>query len=414
MENSNDVNFTQKPAKILVIDDHENTRSLLKRRLSIYGHEVYVAANSKHAIDALATNTIDVIFLNMFINGESSYDFLTSLKENNLYHSIPVIMISSDSDSELVVKCIEAGAEDYLVKPLNQTLLKARLANCISKKEAHDKEIAYLAKIEQGQKQMIAQEKMASLGVLVSSISQELKNPLNFVINFAAVSVEICKELVEKVSSSKDVLSPEFFTFLFQNLEKFQSNVTKISEYGQNADKIIRFMLDQSSTSSGKKHPGNINKIISQTVAMLFATYKGNGITTLPKIETEFDNTLPHVPLSTQSFSKAIYNILDNAMYSVINKFEDISLAKILIKTENHSSSIGISIYDNGLGIKSNIIDKIFHPFFTTKPEGTGPGLGLSTALEVVQDHSGTISVDSEENNFARFNIQINCDQLKL
>jgi signal transduction histidine kinase len=285
--------------------------------------------------------------------------------------------------------------------------LKARLANCISKKEAHDKEIAYLAKIEQGQKQIVAQEKMASLGVLVSSISQELKNPLNFVINFAAVSVEICKELVDRISSSKDGMAQELFTFLLDNLKKFQSNVVKISEYGQNADKIIRFMLDQSSTSSGKKHPGNVNKIISQTITMLFAAYKGNGITTLPKIDTELDNALPHIPISTQSFSKAIYNILDNAVYSVINKFEDISLAQIIVKTENHPSSIGISIYDNGSGIKSDIIDKIFVPFFTTKPEGTGPGLGLSTALEVIQDHSGTISVDSEENNFARFNIQM-------
>jgi signal transduction histidine kinase len=408
METDINANFTQKPARLLVIDNHESTRSLLKRRLSIYGHEVLVAANSKQALEILSTNTADVIFLNMFIDEVSSYDFLISLKKDNLYRSIPVIMISSDSDSELVVKCIEAGAEDYLTKPLNQTLLKARLANCISKKEAHDKEIAYLAKIEQGQKQIVAQEKMASLGVLVSSISQELKNPLNFVINFAAVSVEICKELVEKISSSKEGITPELFDFLLDNLKKFQSNVIKISDYGQNADKIIRFMLDQSSTSSGKKHPGNINKIISQTITMLFAAYKGNGITTLPKIDTEFDNTLPHIPISTQSFSKAIYNILDNAVYSVINKFEDISLAKISVKTENHSSNIGVSIYDNGSGIKSNIIDKIFEPFFTTKPEGTGPGLGLSTALEVIQDHAGGISVDSEENNFARFNIQIN------
>ncbi|MDR2646130.1 MAG: hybrid sensor histidine kinase/response regulator [Holosporaceae bacterium] len=407
MENTNDVKFIQKPAKILIIDDHENTRSLLKRRLSIYGHEVLTAANSKLALQILSANTIDVIFLNMFIDGVSSYDFLISLKENNLYRVIPVIMISSDSDSELVVKCIEAGAEDYLIKPLNQTLLKARLSNCISKKEAHDKEIAYLAKIEQGQKQIVAQEKMASLGVLVSSISQELKNPLNFVINFAAVSAETCNDVLEKIKNTPNDLPKELFTFLLEKLEKFQTNVVKISEYGQNADKIIRFMLDQSSTSGGKKHPGNINKIISQTITMLFAAYKGNGITTLPKIDTEFDNTLPHVLISTQSFSKAIYNILDNAFYSVINKFEDISLAKIMVKTKNQPSSVEITIYDNGVGIKSDIVDKIFVPFFTTKPEGTGPGLGLSTALEVIQDHSGTITVDSEENNFAKFNIEI-------
>ncbi|MDR0753590.1 MAG: response regulator, partial [Holosporaceae bacterium] len=214
MENVNDVKFIQKPARILVIDDHESTRSLLKRRLSIYGHEVLMAANSELALKTLSSNTADVIFLNMFIDGVSSYDFLISLKENNLYSAIPVIMISSDSDSELVVKCIEAGAEDYLIKPLTQTLLKARLSNCISKKEAHDKEIAYLAKIEQGQKQIVAQEKMASLGVLVSSISQELKNPLNFVINFAAVSAETCSDVLEKIKNTPNDLPQELFVFL--------------------------------------------------------------------------------------------------------------------------------------------------------------------------------------------------------
>ncbi|MDR1334376.1 MAG: response regulator [Holosporaceae bacterium] len=407
MDDKEDINFTHKPAKVLVIDDSESARALLKRRLSIYGHEALSAENSKKALEILAANSVDVIFINMFINGVSSYDFLLSLKDNSIYRAIPVIMVSSDSDIQLVVKCIEAGAEDYLVKPLNQTLLRARLANCVSKKEAYDKEVAYLAKIEQGQKQIVAQEKMASVGVLVSSISQELKNPLNFVINFASVSAEICAELVEKIENDKKTISPDFFPFLFDNLKKFQSNVVKISEYGQNADKIIRFMLDQSKTSGGQKHPVSINKVISQTITMLLSAYKNNGITTLPKITTEFDNALPHTSLSIQSVSKAIYNILDNAFYSVINKYEDISLAKVVVKTENNPTSIDISIYDNGTGIKEENVDKIFVPFFTTKPEGTGPGLGLSTAMDVIQDHSGMLSVNSVENEFAEFKIQL-------
>ena len=177
--------ISQKPAKILVIDSEESSRGLLKRRLSIFGHEVYLAADENEAISQLKKEPIDVILLNMFINKNNSYDFLVQLKEDADYNSIPTIMISSDGDTDLVVRCIEAGAEDYLVKPLNQTLLRARLANCIMRKEAHDKELAYLAKIKQSQNQIMAQEKMASLGELMSSISQELKNPLNFIINFA-------------------------------------------------------------------------------------------------------------------------------------------------------------------------------------------------------------------------------------
>ncbi|MDR1551664.1 MAG: response regulator [Holosporaceae bacterium] len=407
MEDSSEENISRKMAKILVIDDQESARALLKRRLAIYGYEVVDAINNKQALEMLSSNLIDVIFLNMFINNVNSYDFLLELKQNSLHRSIPVIMISSDSDADLVVKCIEAGAEDYLMKPLNQTLLRARLSNCISKKEAHDKEIAYLAKIEHGQKQIVAQEKMASLGVLVSSISQELKNPLNFIINFASASAEICEELMEKIDKNKENISGGVFLFLSNHLEKFKSNVTKISECGQNADRIIRFMLDQSNTASGNKHPANINKIIGQTITMLISSYKTNGITTLPQIDTKLDNALPHMPISIQSFSKAIYNMLDNSCYSVINKFQDISQAKVSIKTEDFPSCVEIVIRDNGLGIKPDIVDKIFVPFFTTKPEGTSPGLGLSTAMEVIQNHAGTVSVNSVEGEFAEFKIII-------
>jgi signal transduction histidine kinase len=398
---------TQKQARILVIDDHESARALLKRRLSIYGYEVLPAADAAQAMKTLSSGSIDVIFLNMFIGGESSYDFLKRIKEDDVHKAIPVVMMSSDSDIELVVRCIEAGAEDYLVKPLNQTLLKARLSNCIARKEAYDKEIAYLAKIEQGQKQIVAQEKMASIGVLVSSISQELKNPLNFVINFAGVSAEICDEVCAKVDAGKEKIEPSILEYLSSNLKKFQSNVKKISEYGQNADKILRFMLTQSNDTSGKKHPGNVNRIISQTITMLLSSYKTNGKTNLPQIETIFGDRIPHVLVSTQSLSKAVYNILDNAIYSVMEKFEDISLAKIKITTEDTPTSVNISIYDNGLGIKEDIVDKIFNPFFTTKPEGTGPGLGLSSAKEVIDEHNGCINVKSQEGEFAEFEISI-------
>lgn len=400
--------ITHRQAKILVIDDHESARNLLKRRLSIYGYEVLPTGEAERALKLLESHPIDVIFLNMFLNGKSSYDFLKTLKENEKYKAIPVIMVSTDSDMELIVRCIEAGAEDYMVKPLNQTLLRARLSNCIARKEAYDKEIAYLAKIEQGKKQIVAQEKMASIGVLVSSISQELKNPLNFIINFAGVSAEICSELCVNIEEKKDKVDPEMFEYLNTNLKKFQSNVKKVSEYGQNADKILRFMLSQSNEEGGQKHPGNINKIVTQTISMLLSAYKSNGKSNLPQIETALDNAVPHIMLSTQSLSKAIYNVLDNAVYSVMEKYEeDISKAKIKITTENTPTTVEIVIHDNGTGIKEDIKDKIFNPFFTTKPEGTGVGLGLSSAKEIIEDHKGDISVNSIEGEFAEFKITV-------
>ncbi len=395
-----------KPAKLLVIDDNENARSLLKRRLAMYGHEVIAAANQQEALKVLADHPVDVIFLNMFLNGVNSANLLEKLKSNSDYQNIPIIMISSNDDTELLVKSIEAGAEDYLVKPLNQTILRARLSNCIARKEAYDKELQYLAKIKQGQKQIAAQEKMASVGMLVSSISNELKNPLNFVINFAKVSAEICSELIQNLENN-NLFTDEPQKAVLENLKKFQSNVSKISDYGRNADQIIRFMLDQSNTDNSKKHPANVNKIINQTISMLLSSYKSKGITNLPQITTVLDNNIPHIVLSIQSFSKVIYNTLDNALYSVLKKFEDQSLSEVKISASDHLNNIEIVIRDNGIGIPSDIKEKIFEPFFTTKEGGMNPGLGLSTSLEIIQDLKGNISVDSVQGEFAEFKITI-------
>lgn len=401
----NDIS-AHRPAKLLVVDDNESARSLLKRRLAMYGHEVIAAANQKDAIKALQENSVDVIFLNMFLYDQNSSAFLKKLKSNDNYQNIPIIMISSNNDTELLVKCIEAGAEDYLVKPLNQTILRARLSNCIARKEAYDKELQYIAQIKQGQKQIAAQEKMASVGVLATSISNELKNPLNFVINFANVSAEICSELIRDLES-KNLFTGESQKIILPNLRKLQSNVSKISNYGRNADQIIRFMLDQSNTDSSQKHPANVNKIIEQTINMLMSSYKSKGTTNLPRIITDFSKNVPHIVLSIQAFSKVIYNILDNAFYSVQKKYPDPTLSEVRISVKNNLTDIEIIIRDNGLGISSEIKNKIFEPFFTTKTGGMNPGLGLSTALEIVQDLKGSISVDSLEREFAEFKITI-------
>lgn len=397
----------QVPAKVLVVEDNESARNLLKRRLSIYGHEVYSSATEKEAMEILKKQPIDVIFLNMFISGQSSYDFLVQLKGDKEYKNIPVIMLSSDNDVDLIVKCIEGGAEDYMVRPLNQTILRARLANCITKKEAHDREMQFMKKIAQGKKQLAAQEKMVSLGTLVSSISHELRNPLNFIINFAQVCHDQCQEISEQIEKKKADINPDFYTVISDYTDKFNNNVSKIAEYGRSADRIIRFMFDQSNTSKGQKSPADINKIIQQTITMFNSAYKSNGFTKIPKIETQFDTNIPHVNLSIQAISRAIYNIFDNAAYAVLHRYEKLDDCKIVISTEDGDGFIKISIFDNGGGIPDDIIEKIFNPFFTTKQEENRPGLGLSSSKEVIEKNGGTIAVESTPGESSRFTIKL-------
>ena len=391
-------------AKILIIDDREASRALLKRRLAMYGHEVFAAANSKDALGYLAKTPIDVLFLNMFINNQSSYSFLKNFKSNKRFKNVPVIMISGESDTEMLVKCIEAGAEDYLVRPLNQTILRARLSNCIARKEAYDKEMHYLSQIKEGKRQIAEQEKMASIGKLVSAISQELKNPLNFIINFADVSFAICNELIKKLEEQSAYASSQ--KLVLEQLDKFLKNIEKITTYGRSADQIIRFMLDQSNIDDTQKMMVGVGKVILQTIEMLVSSYKSRGIVNVPHIDVKVDDSI-RMMLSVQSFSKAIYNLLDNSLFSVMQKYEDVSQAKIEVTAEKNQDDIEIYILDNGVGINPELSKKIFDPFFTTKSTGNNPGLGLSTTAAIFQNMKGDISVESEEGNFAKFKITL-------
>ncbi len=390
------------PSKLLVIDDQDNTRTLLRRRLAMYGHEVFDATSKTKAIDILNKNSIDVILLNMFLAKENTLNFLTNLKNNEKFQNIPIIMISSDNDVELLTQCIESGAEDYLVRPLNQTILRARLSNCISRREAYQKEIAYLATIEHGQQKIKEQEHFATIGNIVGSISQELKNPLNFIINFSKISADVCEELKKEIDSSNNGISSK----ISETVIKLHDNIDKISKYGIDIHQIIKFMLEQTQTDN-TKYLANINKIITQTVNLIKSSYKSKNMGKMPEITFHLDQNISHMKLSVQLISKVIRNILDNAIYAVTKKFEDISQAKIEITAQQDQDDIIITISDNGIGISKENQPRIFEPFFSTKEDGNNPGLGLSNSEEIIKEMHGSIRVTSEEGKFTEFKITI-------
>lgn len=394
-------NVQQIPSKILVVDDNEKNRAIFKRRLAIYGHEIYSADGHTRAFEILEKRSVDVIFLDVMMPVVTGFDMLQMLKENPNYKNIPVIMISSDNDLERVVKCIENGAEDYLVKPINPTLLKARLMNSLEKKIAHDKEIAYLAQIKQGQKQIVAQEKMASIGNLVSAISQELKNPLNFVTNFSEVCGEICSELLDDITQNSHSFSDNLYQNITQKLKLFKDDIFKITEHSKKADKIIRFMLDQATTTAGELHPGHVNRVVEETVKLVVTSYNAKGKCLQFEVITDLDPKVTHMPIVVTGLTRAIFNLLDNSIYAVMHQTKDNYEPQVKISTKDFLDRVEVSIFDNGIGIAKNIVNKIFEPFFTTKPEGTGPGLGLSTVKEVIEkSHNGKIILESEENTF--------------
>lgn len=476
-----------KPAKILIIDDNEKTRNILKRRIAFFGHEAYQADSAEKGFALLKKKKPDVMLIDLHMQGTNGYEMLCILKKDKQYKNIPIIMLSSNDDIDSIVQCLENGAEDYLIKPFNQTLLKARLNSCIAKKDAHDKEQLYLAQIKNGQDQIISQEKMASIGNVANVMSHELKNPLNLIINFAEICQDIIEEIFDKAKAEFSSIPKDKKKFLSSRFNMMHVDLVKIEEHGKKADKILRFMLDQTQISAGQLHPGNINSVINELLKGLKASYEDE--INWDFLRVSLDPTVTHCPIVVVDLSKAITNIIDNSIYALKVKFpqlqqsivskslvpdgaevgdeadallkddevagesgeievgdeerkaevidaegldgksieavaddaahdavtlampnEDLTVlgAVLQITTVNNADNVQIEIYDNGIGIEEDFLDKIFEPFSTTKPEGAGSGLGLASLKElVINKHKGTLDVESQVGQYTKFTLRI-------
>lgn len=403
-----DVTDERSHAVIMVIDDVENSRLILKRRLSIYGSEVILCDGEISAFKFLSKNHVDVIFIEFAMSGMSGLEILKNLKTSKKFVNIPVIMMSAQADVNNIVKCIDAGAEDFLQKPFNHSLLKARLSNAILKKQAHDREVNYIEEIKENQRRIVTNEKMTSLGNMAVAVSEELKNPLNFVTNLAEVGCDLCKEITQNFEFFFKEHSPEIkdeIVVLLMNLEK---DIKKIAEQGKKADKILRFMIDQSQAYKSEFYETDLNKLITNTVKVFLSESRIKNKKLGIKVQLKLDNRIPKkLYLAAQAFGRALFNIIENAVYFLYKKESD-EPKIISIETKNRDDMVDVFIKDNGCGIEKNKLRLIFEPFFTTKNADEAQGLGLATVSEViVQIHKGSVSVNSELGKFTEFKITI-------
>lgn len=237
------------------------------------------------------------------------------------------------------------------------------------------------------QKQLIHSEKMASLGVLTSGVAHELKNPLNFVNNFAQISRDLLSELnSEENATDKETL-----------LKDLDRNLEKIVHHGKRADNIVASMLMHSRMGNSKRVNCNINQIIDEAINVSTINERSKDENFRCFIKTNFDESLPAISLIHQDFSLVMMNIIYNAFYATnqkkqkeIKNYEP----EVSITTTQKDNQILISVRDNGIGIPDEIKDLIFQPFFTTKPTGDGTGLGLSLSYDIITSgHDGTIEV---------------------
>ena len=243
------------------------------------------------------------------------------------------------------------------------------------------------------QSQLIQSEKMASLGELTAGIAHEIQNPLNFVNNFSEVNVELIEEVKEYLSAGDLQLANETF-------ENIKHNLEKIRLHGKRADSIVKGMLQHSQSSAGVREPIDINALTDEYLRLAYHGLRAKDKSFNAVTKTSFDNSIDKVSVIPQDIGRVLLNLINNAYYTVTEKKKQIQNGyepTVTVSTERNNGAIKIKVKDNGNGIPQKIMDKIFQPFFTTKPTGQGTGLGLSLAYDIVtKGHDGELKVETK------------------
>ena len=261
-----------------------------------------------------------------------------------------------------------------------------------------------LVDLKQTQQQLVQSEKMASLGELTAGIAHEIQNPLNFVNNFSEVSKELLEEMIEEMQKGDVEEVKALADDIIQNLDK-------INHHGKRADGIVKGMLQHSRSSTGKKEPTDINILADEYLRLAYHGLRAKDKSFNATMKTDFDASITTIDVIPQDLGRVILNLLTNAFY-VVNekKKENIEGYEptISISTKKNKDSIEIKVTDNGNGMPDSVKEKIFQPFFTTKPTGEGTGLGLSMSYDIItKGHGGEIKVETKKGEGTEFIIHL-------
>ena len=260
-----------------------------------------------------------------------------------------------------------------------------------------------LTNLKSTQSQLIQSEKMASLGELTAGIAHEIQNPLNFVNNFSEVNKELLTEMDEGIEKGD-------FSEVKNIVKNIISNEEKIRHHGKRADAIVRGMLQHSRSSTGVKEPTDINALCDEYLRLSYHGLRAKDNTFNTTLNTDYDKTIGTLNIIPQEIGRVILNLINNAFYAVKEKnsqLENGNVPTISVSTKKSGNNVLICIKDNGNGIPKQIREKIFQPFFTTKPTGQGTGLGLSLSYDIVKAHGGEINVETKEGDGSEFIIQL-------
>jgi signal transduction histidine kinase len=249
-----------------------------------------------------------------------------------------------------------------------------------------------LNELKSTQAQLIQREKMASLGEMTAGIAHEIQNPLNFVNNFS----EVNKELFGEMKTEFEKGNYQEAKTIAKDIE---ANEEKINQHGKRADAIVKGMLQHSRSSSGIKEPTDLNSLADEYLRLCYHRLRAKDKLFNATVKTDFDETMGEIKINSQDIGRAVLNLLTNAFYAVNEKQKQNIPGyepTVTISTKKINGKAEMRVADNGKGIPKKILDKIFQPFFTTKPTGQGTGLGLSLAYDIVKAHAGEIRVKTQ------------------
>jgi GAF domain-containing protein len=283
------------------------------------------------------------------------------------------------------------------------TTIASNLGVAMQNAEAYQKLQAALTELKSTQTQLIQSEKMASLGELTAGIAHEIQNPLNFVNNFSEVNKELLQELKEEADKG--------------NIDEVKSiandvigNEEKINHHGRRADAIVKGMLQHSRSTSGKKEPTDINALCDEYLRLSYHGLRAKDKSFNSTMKTDFDEAVGKINVIPQDIGRVILNLLTNAFYAVDEKLKAHSSQltanfqpTVSVTTKKSDNHVIITVSDNGNGISQKLVDKIFQPFFTTKPTGQGTGLGLSLSYDIIKAHGGELKVETKEGEGSEF-----------
>jgi signal transduction histidine kinase len=275
--------------------------------------------------------------------------------------------------------------------------------------QARTKELAAsLDELRTAQDRLVQTEKLASLGQLTAGIAHEIKNPLNFVNNFAALSAELIDELNDLLTpAALDGNTRKEVDELTQTLK---DNFEKIVQHGKRADSIVKNMLLHSREGSGEHRPSDINALLDESLNLAYHGVRAEKPQFNVTLQRDFDASAGEIELFPQEITRVFLNLIANGFYAVTKRKAELVNSgyepRLRATTRNLGNTVEIRIRDNGIGIPAEVKEKMFNPFFTTKPAGEGTGLGLSISHDIiVKQHGGTIDVETEPGQFTEFTI---------